>query len=77
MFAPAPQGMVLVKKVESSQADPAERPRKPYQTPLLAVYGKLADLTASGSNNHESESVGSTMICGPSFMYNRNCVGPV
>lgn len=48
--------------------------RKAYVSPALTVFGALNQLTASGSNNASSESVGNlAMVCQASNMFNANC----
>jgi hypothetical protein len=46
----------LVKEVEMTSGIAAEKndPRKPYKKPQLAIYGKLAELTA-GENGSKAD----------------------
>jgi hypothetical protein len=57
---------------QEAVANSAHIGRQAYIAPALTVFGGLAELTAAGSGG-SSESVGSDMICGPTFMFNQNC----
>lgn len=56
-----------------SASSPANKARRDYSTPELTTYGKLVDLTATGSGS-QSESAGmNVMNCSTGFNAHQAC----
>lgn len=54
-----------------------EQARRAYQAPQLALYGRLVDLTATGSGSASESNSGSNsdMPCTPLWKAHNSCVG--
>ena len=74
MRIPSTGGMTMLDSL-NLKGGLTQKMRKSYASPTLTVFGALNQLTASGSLQAPSESVGDvSMVCSSANMFNANCM---